>query len=69
MRNQGSKVPCSVNDPCSIIAQAYDRDLYQLQVVFEEPLFLLLFFLHQEVNLELLKAPSSWVYQRNRPDL
>lgn len=48
---------------------AYDRDLYQDQVVFEKPFFLLLFFLHQEVNLQLLKVPPPRVDQRYRSDL
>jgi len=63
------QVPCSIDDPSGVIAHAYDGDLYQQQVVLEKPLSLLLFFLHQEVNLQLLKAPSSWVDQRYCSDL
>lgn len=68
-RGNNVEVPCSIDDPCSIVAQAYDRDLYQQQVVFKKPFFLLMFFLHQEMNLQLLKAAPPWVDQRYCSDL
>lgn len=57
------QVPSSIDDPCGIVAQADHWDFYQQQVIFEKPLFLLLLFLHQEMNLQLLKAAPSWVDQ------
>lgn len=51
------------------MAQADDGDLYEVQVVVEQPLFLRLLLLHQEVNLQLLKAHPLRVDERNGSDL
>lgn len=68
-RSELLTVPSGVDDARGVVAQADDGDLYQLQVVLEEPLLLLLLLLHQEVDLEFLKASPSGVDERHRSDL
>lgn len=63
-----AQVPCSFHNLCNVMAQS-DRDLYQVQVLFEEPLFLLLLLLHQKMNFQFLKAIPPRVDQRYCSDL
>lgn len=51
------------------MTQTDDGDLYELQVVVKQPLFLRLLLLRQEMDLQLLEAHPLRVDQRNGADL